>query len=70
MNIYVVQSYDRLCCNFNPYVIAFKKESDAIRQVDSYNHKLSTVLYGYVKVWLSEEVDTEQNKHFISLDKI
>jgi len=59
MDIYIVQSYDSLCCSFNPYVVAFEKESDARKQVYFYNHQRSTILYSYVKIWLSKEVDSQ-----------
>jgi len=55
MYIYMIQSYDSYCSHFNPYVVAFKKEEDAEKQIELYDSiGDGHIKYGYKKVWLNE----------------
>jgi len=62
MYIYMIQSYDSYCSHFNPYVVAFKKEEDAEKQIELYNSiGDGSIKYGYRKVWLNETISKEQD---------
>jgi len=61
MYIYVIQSYDSRCGNFNPCVTAFKKREDAEMQIELYDSiGDNSIKYGYTKVWLNEECKLER----------
>lgn len=55
MIIYIIQSYDRLCSTFNPYVIAFEIEDDAIRHIKMFEEMEKNMMFSYVPIFLNKK---------------